>query len=146
MSWFSRKKAFEEEADILGVDFETEFDTIANAFNGLFKGDRVSASSNLLLTGGYKDVPGASVSITPSMSSLLYVWPVFVTTAGGVTGVVNVDGSDQAYEANTVQALCISLTAGAHTVKLRAKPIFVGAELQKTNTGFTYLLVPDPEP
>lgn len=149
MSWFSMPKAAVAHTTAKAADVDANFDAIEDAFNGLFKGDRVSASADLVLfKDPYTDVPGASGAVSPPVPSLLFVWAVFSVT-GEVTGVVNLDGADQPYEAAgggefVPQVLCLKLNAGAHTVKLRAKAD--AGTVHKTNTGFTYLLVPNPEP
>lgn len=160
MTWFSRKKEFPEEADILGDDFETEFDAIADAFNGLFKADRVAASENWAISEiALSDVPGATLSITPSVASLLLVMAVVSGQATATTtiieAVVDVDGADQAAkikftsplseQVSDSQVFCIALAAGAHTVKLQAKSNFPAVGVAPY-TGFVYLLIPDPEP
>lgn len=166
MSIYDRATALAEEEDIDAAPLEEEFDNIDEAFNGLFRADRVSASGLLTLTTSFADVPGASLSITTAVPSLLLVNAVadfenLLSAAGEQQsiGVLNVDGTDRGEELisgfpigaiqtareTVAQAFCISLTAGAHTIKLRAK--CGGTHTSRAHfpgTGFTYLLIPQP--
>jgi hypothetical protein len=166
MSWFSRKKAFEEEADILGVDFEAEFDAISNALNSLFQAGRVAAGGKLVTTNVYQDIPGASKTLVVPQASILLAVATFDFYAGANStdfyGLLNIDGiagppalSTEILGASGNRRLPITqnysskLAAGNRTVKMQAKKNgteAVVAELETTNTGFLYLLIPDPEP
>jgi hypothetical protein len=166
MSWFTRAKSFVEKTPAAAADVEAEFDNIADSFNGLFKTGRVSASENLTLTTSYQDVPGASLSITPSVASRLLVWATADVQVGTPTQLslgyafvkLNVDGADRteqmlrgyfggaAVERQPLhQDYSITLTAAAHTIKLRSKMENAeSATCYGTHTGFTYLLIPEP--
>lgn len=166
MSLFERVQSFVEGTDADAEAIEAEFDAIAAAFNGLFEVGRISASSDLSLTSSYQDVPGATLSITPSVPSLLLVFAVAdlegstptEIAVGKTIAVLNVDGSDRSEQLingflstsaivrETVsQAFSVSLTAAAHTVKLRAKmEKLTSGKAHQTNTGFLYLLIPEP--
>jgi hypothetical protein len=166
MSIFERVKSFVEDETITGENFEAEFDAIAEAFNGLFRAARVGASAELTLTGSSQDVPGATLSITPAVPSLLLVFATAeIETVVGGTGEqlatlsLNVDGVDRAEpilsgfplvattsQHETVgQDYCISLTAAAHTVKLRGKASGpFTSRVKEAGTGFVYLLIPQP--
>lgn len=164
MSWFTRKKSFVAKTPAAAADVEAEFDHIADGFNGLFKPGRVSASGDLTLTTSYQDVPGATLSITPTVASTLLVWatadlegstPTEIAV-GKAIAVLNVDSADRSEQLingflstsailrETVgQSFSISLTAAAHTIKLRAKmEKLTSGKARETNTGFTYLLIP----
>ena len=164
MSIFQRVKSFVENTEILAEDFEAEFDAIAEAFNGLFKPGRVSASGTLALTTSYQDVPGASLSITPAVPSLLLVLATAnlelanPSSAAEALATLNVDGSDRADKMRLTsiisaglaggtftQGYDVSLSAAAHTVKMRAKRVNAeSGACQEANTGFLYLLIPEP--
>lgn len=92
-----------------------------------------AASEGLTLTETTQDVPGAKLEITPAVSSKLLVIPIFEVTGSAAlsfAGTVKLDAAaDEANAARlanttigtTTQVYVLSLSAGAHTVKLRAK-------------------------
>lgn len=166
MSWFERKKDWAEEV-LTADDLNAEFDAVAAALNGIAQAKRVSSSESIQMVGA-KDVPGASVSITLSRPSLVIVSTNFhldITTGAGsnkgyAVGYLNVDGSNQAVYpvlgcgqnmrvGQTVgESYVLSLGTGSHTLKLRCE---VNTEGPPTggycwNAGFSYLILPDPEP
>lgn len=158
MTWFKRQKTFAEETEILADDFEEEFDEIAGAFNGLFSAGTVAANSGLVLTTSYQDVPGAVLSITPSVPSLLLVNMSFGKEYEDKFAYATLKLDSAAEEAPAIvlltnefsgsQPFLLKLSAGAHTVKIRAKRAEVTGkvEIQEGRTRFTYLLIPNPEP
>jgi hypothetical protein len=157
---YERAESFSEDTDATASTIESEFDNIADAFNGLFRADRVSATEDLSLKGAeYNDIPGASVTLTLSAPGLLIVNALFELElpAGGLVfeGALNVDGSNQgpiarlsygehiAFQAH--QTWCVPLSVGAHIVKLRGRNELGDAgKVKKTNSGYTYLLVSEP--
>ncbi|HUB99264.1 MAG TPA: hypothetical protein VMS11_05515 [Solirubrobacterales bacterium] len=109
----------------------------------------------------YKDVPGAKLEITPPVASKLLVMATFalnVNGGGGVgagaSGTVSLDGVDQSrsagwgqggetkvwLEIDVSQSYLFSLTAAAHTIKLRAGKASGSTQVDGFNTGFFYML------
>jgi hypothetical protein len=116
----------------------------------------VTASGNLSLTSSNQDVPGASLSITPAVASVLLVTASFdaqASNSGQFVGLIELDGvqvgtfarhyASTASERATVTALArLVLDAGPHTVKLRGSNL-VGTlgTIHAPSTGFSYMLV-----
>jgi hypothetical protein len=157
---YERRESFVEGADASAATIESEFDNIADAFNGLFRAGRASASDDLSLKSAeYNDIPGASVTLTLSAPGLLMVNALFELElpAGGLVfeGALNVDGSNQAQIARlsygehvafqSHQTWCVPLGVGVRTIKLRGRnELGEAGKVKKTNSGFTYLLIPEP--
>ena len=94
----------------------------------------VSSTADLTLTGSFQDIPGTELKITPAVASKLKI-TAFFDLEGNATcqGALNLDGVDQTnvahmgptaetFERHTVgQVWLLSLTAAAHTIKMRAK-------------------------
>jgi hypothetical protein len=160
MSWFKRLRSFSPEEEIKAGDFEAEYDNLAEALNGLVAGADVRCSESLTLTGAFQDVPGASATITLSRASLVFVWATWGlgATGGllpGTAGSLSVDGAEQPVVAEGMeevadfasQSYCLKLTAGSHTIKQRARLVSGNTGVCIKNfTGFTYLVLPNPEP
>ncbi len=104
------------------------------------------------------DITGATLAITPTVSSKLLVWATFDIGSGALNdvyvGYLDVDGVNQtrsaileatsATDRKTVhQSWVVSLTAAAHTVKLQgARASGAGSATYNANhTGFTYMLI-----
>jgi hypothetical protein len=153
--WYERAKAFVASTPAKAEDVEAEFDNIEEALNSLFPGGVARCSENLLLTPdtAYHDVPGTTVTLTPTVESKLFVVAVFDFICRiECRGTINVDGSDQAAEAiadleshaTSPQVYAITLAPGSHTVKMRARRT-ANIEFESilaTDSGFLYLLVP----
>lgn len=119
-------------------------------------------------------VTGTEKSVTAAVASILLVTAVFdfrtqETSGGGpeMRGVLVVDGSPQTkaaklrhqfsvvssgevIEGTVSQTYVVELAAGAHTLSLYARPwagsVTGSPKALKDHTGYTYLLIPDPEP
>jgi len=151
MSWFKRKREFAEEADALAEDIESEFDTIAEALNGLVQMGSVTASKDTSLSGAFEaevEIPGTEKTLTLERSSLVLVSTTFdfdlssgtygstsPNAKGFVQGFLKVDGAKQPRYAElaikresrvqvTVPANnLVALSAGNHTLELAAEPL-----------------------
>lgn len=171
MSWFTTPKVFTAGQKARAADVDENFTAIEEALNDLFQMGSAGASANVTPAQGgpYVDVPGAAATITVPRSSFVLVTTFFDfveagSSSGGAEclGALNVDGAVQAAVARlegfanatlwktaaTVgQSYVIPLDVGAHTLKLQVRKENVApAECKKTNTRFTYLVLPDPEP
>ncbi|HET7443282.1 MAG TPA: hypothetical protein VFJ57_01345 [Solirubrobacterales bacterium] len=114
------------------------------------------------LESSFKDIPGAKLEITPPVASKLVViatWALNVNANEGVgagaQGTVNLDGVDQSrvgswgqgggtkvwLEMDISQTYLFSLSAAAHTIKLRARLGGQTATLNGENSGFFYMLL-----
>ncbi|MGZ4542076.1 MAG: hypothetical protein ACXVXI_02895, partial [Mycobacteriaceae bacterium] len=118
----------------------------------------VDASGNLTLTGSAQDVPGATITLTPTVPGKLLVVGTFdfsCTVAGEIlSGNLNVDGTAQtqaALMAGSINRLAVtrhwtvSLTAASHTIKLQASRLSGTGTTHSVNsihTGFSYQFVP----
>lgn len=101
MSWFTTPKSFAGGTKAKAAEVNEDFAAIAEAFNTLVQGGKITPSGDLSLTTSYQDVPGASKALTVPRSSLLYVWLDVVSEGtgegGGIAEIsVNVNGSDLA--------------------------------------------------
>ena len=110
------------------------------------------------LTGAYQDIPGASLAITPAVASKALILATFNFQVGGSNGVAvgSIKVDEAAEEAQTAQlgtaldiitgtvtqAYIVSLSAAAHTIKMRAKRVSGGAGFNalKEGTRMAYLL------
>jgi hypothetical protein len=169
MSWFSIPNAFKADTLAKSAQVNENFDKVEEAFNGLFQMDTVAGEGELiLLTTNYQDVPGASVTLTPAIPSLVRIDVVFGFVIPGVTlafgqalGSIKVDsGSEQdraavlevpepAFPAGATvpQSYTLSLAAGSHTIKMRAKKGASGnVKVFPPTCSLSYLMIPDPEP
>jgi hypothetical protein len=168
MSWFSIPQAETAHTKAKAAPLSANFQAIEDAFNGLFKAGKVKSSGDLTLTTSFQDVPDATLSITPAIPSLLIVTATFDFDSpngqgrqGPFEGELNVDAASQVGEAiytggvaagdggraTVAQNWMVTLAAGAHTVKLRAKATPGLSDICRgTHTGFTYLLIPNPSP
>jgi hypothetical protein len=120
-----------------------------------------ATAGNTLLEAGYKDIPGSELTLTPAVASKLVVVATFglnVNGGGGVganaQGTINLDVADQTrsakwgqggatqvwIETTMAQSYALSLTAAAHTIKLRAKVPTGAAESVGGNCSFLYML------
>lgn len=158
-NWIERLFDFEEGGDVLAEQFNEEFDKVFAAFNSLFQSGVVQASESLGLNTdtSYHDVPGTEKTITVTRASILKVTAVFDTLSQTqLVGTIAVDGTDQTPEARmpadarstNSQVYEINLSTGSHTIKMRAKQATdVGTNtIQATNTRWSFLVIPDPEP
>lgn len=164
MSWFTTKKAFTAGTKAKAAELNENFDQIEDTFNSLFQAGRVQAGGKGTLTSSYSDIPGASVTLTVPQASLLLAVATFdvaVPESTFFTGNLNIDGAtgpecilaapislggDRIREAVT-QVYFKELAAGSKTVKMVGKRNGADVEIfNAANTGFLYLLVPDPEP
>jgi len=172
MSWFSRKRSFVEDTDILAPDFEAEFDNIAEALNSLVGSGRIASSKSQEVHPGTFteeiDVSGATVTFTLARPSVVIVTTAFdlqmnAGTGSGkafVQGKLNVDGSNQGtgaelgvaplgfIQATIGEAYRLQLGAGAHTLKLRLGCTAEGPATSAENlhASATFFYYPDPEP
>lgn len=132
-------------------------------------GEVPATGSIVGIGGGYTDVPGASLVITPSVASKLVIHGrmeiLFADTGGGgaisceVTGAVKLDEAAEVGTANVgVEKIVASpggnmrlgvevktillLSAATHTIKLRVKQNIAGtpSNLIQNGTGFLYTL------
>jgi hypothetical protein len=166
MTWFDRKHAFVEEADALADDVEAEFEGIAEALNSFVQAGRVQAAKALKpMSSSYQDIQGTSKTLVLERASIVQITAVFDVTVyegDSFTGTINVDGSADVETATFVapdsiatghirlpvtQTWCKELSAGSHAIKLVAKRNGSDTYIfDATNTGYTYLVLPDPEP
>jgi hypothetical protein len=160
--WYKRAKSFVAKSAAKAADVEGEFDNIEEAFNGLFKAGRVQASGKGTLTGAYSDIPGASADLVVAVPSLLIAVVTFdisAREADTFIGNLNMDGvtgqeaafaptsSVSGIRVPVTQTYFKKLAAGTRTIKMVAKKNGSSPEIfSAANSGFTYLLIPDPEP
>jgi hypothetical protein len=118
----------------------------------------VDATGNLTLTGAAQDIPGATITLTPTVPGKLVVTGTFdfsCTVAGEILGgYLNVDGTaltQGALMAGSINRLAVtrhwtvSLTAASHTIKLQAYRLSGAGtthSVNSTHSGFSYQFVP----
>lgn len=121
-----------------------------------------ATAGSTVLEAAYKDIPGATLEITPAVASTLFVfasWDLNVNGGGGAgadaEGTISLDGVDQArpvkwgqggatqiwIEVTMARCYRLALTAALHTIKMRAKIANGAAEAVGERTDFFYLLV-----
>ena len=125
----------------------------------------VYATADLALGAAYADIPGAELKITSAVPSTLLVTATFdlaaLEVAGVAKGSIAVDGAAESTHvaelqceadsagnqpknrATVSQTYALSLTAAAHTIKLRARREGGGTtySARGTHTGFLWMLV-----
>jgi hypothetical protein len=118
----------------------------------------VKATGDLTLGPTYADIAGASLAITPSVASVLYVTAVFHFVAGGAGGdtgygTIRVDEADQTPTAvfrsesglsqqSVAQVYEVPLSAATHAIKMRGM-VFSAAptlKIEADNTRFLWIL------
>jgi hypothetical protein len=118
----------------------------------------VDATGNLTLTGTAQDVPGATITLTPTVPGKLVVIGTFdfsVAVSGEILGgYLNVDGaaltqaallSGPENRAAVTRQWTVSLTAASHTIKLQAYRVSGTSTahlVNSTHSGFSYQFVP----
>lgn len=108
----------------------------------------IAASSNLVLTGVYADVPGGVLVITPAVPSVLVVIATFQFSNSSTIGSLSLDGETEDGRAAVgtgagvaSQTYFIGLSAAKHTIKMRAKRTAeVTREALAEGTGLVYML------
>lgn len=121
---------------VAGVPFLQQITGSGQAIEGGGGGvnDVARASADLGLSGALQDVPGAAVAVNPSAAAVAIVTATFdfvLGTGAIVRGHLDVDGVQQAGRVTVpatspgndhfaTQVWKVDLTAGAHTLKLRA--------------------------
>jgi hypothetical protein len=165
MTSFARNQSFVEDEFIKGPDFEDEFDNIADYLNGLFLAGNLSASSKPTIAPEgpsgtvWTDIPGTSKTISVPRPSLLLAVATFdpsVESNADFSGTLTVDGITHdkavlvapsgagAARWSVSQSYAIPIGAGSHTLKLQCNRNG-GAEIFNiANTGYTYLVIPEP--
>jgi hypothetical protein len=124
----------------------------------------IVAATGTLTLGALADIPGATLTLTPSVPSKLRVTGVFDFQLGGSSagstqarGYLDVDGAKQTryaeadgfakaeqwnWQGTVVQVWEVALTAAEHTAKLRAEKLNVGnGTVNEKQTCFMYELV-----
>jgi hypothetical protein len=112
-----------------------------------------TATSNLSLTASWQDIPGATITITPTAASKIMVWvtaDIDGNTAQNCAVALNVDGSRQSAQAavrvttdrfTVSQVFLVSLDASEHTIKLQGQNADGSAgTVYSTHTNFLYFL------
>ncbi|MGZ4587271.1 MAG: hypothetical protein ACXVX9_05670 [Mycobacteriaceae bacterium] len=134
------------------------FGAVLDAANPAPTMAEVDATGSLTLTGTAQDIPGATVTFTPTVAGKLLVIGTFdfsCTVAGEIlAGYLNVDGTaltQDALMAGSINRLTVtrhwtvSLTAASHTIKLQASRLSGTGTTHSTNathTGFSYQFIP----
>lgn len=171
MSWFKTPKIFTAKTTAKAAEVDENFEKIEEAFNGLFTYGVVSASEFIGLSStSWVGVPGASVALSPTIPSKVLVVANFDFTVNAASGTqaaygsISVDsgepdshtailfskalkiGETVEPRATVSQVYVVGLTAGAHTIALRAKGLsaVAGITVNETSTRLLYLMLPEP--
>jgi hypothetical protein len=140
------------------TDNDTEWIDPPEGGSSILCGMARCSSSTTVNSSSRGDVVGATVTITPTVASYMIINATFdldSNTAGDiVVGVLDVDSSEESVQAVHEAAINghreavsqnwkISLSAAQHTIKLTFyRAAGSGTCRTYTNTGFTYLLIP----
>lgn len=159
MSWFKIPKSFTAKTTAKAAEVNENFEEVEDALNELFKSARVQSTGKPTLGASYVEVPGTSKTIEVARASLLIVTATFdvsVSTAT-FTGNLEIDEATQTQEAvlnaaagtirgAVTQTYFKEIAKGSHTVKMVGKKNGSAEVFDVENTGYTYLVIPDPEP
>lgn len=162
MGWFKRVSEFVAKTTAKAADVEAEFDAIAAALNEVITIGEARATLDWVV--GPEFHTEASVVVDAAVDSLIKIdWTVdasLYNQGATVIGVIRFDGAGQAAtqaaiidfnesrgvtRATISQSAVIDLPKGIHTIELRVESTGGSTTINKTHTGFSYVITPKPE-
>ncbi len=164
MGWFERAKAFVAHTTAKAADVEAEFDNIELALNSMLQMGEEVASGKTAFGNNFADIAGTERTIVVDRPSLLLVDVVLdldLEAGDFFEGVLVVDGVLQTkritHSAQTggghargtfaAQTYYVELEPGSYDLKLQGKRNGTDVSIfNAANSGYTFLVVPNPEP